>query len=431
VTLDAGALDLVSAPLTETLQRLSVALAKVVPHRRMAQLSPTCAYAPFQTREDAGVPRLALTPTDVAALGPLAIATGFWQGRAVLAGAEVPVVVLSSEVTEPRSILVLELEDGAQPTSTELQSALTLWSLTTAHRVGLQVDVVPGALSVSRAAAAARAVTIAELGDEYVTRLRAILRVLRDDHMDPSRVRVLAAELASEALRNAQDRAALDQTLAEERSIETFDRLIVSLRRSLRGHGVRLDVRRPGTADGAERMLPSDVARVVSAALRAVVHTIVENRDEASDSSVTRIHLGWESSDEYVRSTIRDNGSGVWPKKSFEARRVVERLAPLGGRVRVEAIPDWGTTVVVEVPLNPDREHLNLLTQLTEREQEVLAEIARGKRNRDIAELLNVGESTVKFHLAKIFEKLGVSTRGEAAALALRASPSVRAVHSA
>lgn len=44
--------------------------------------------------------------------------------------------------------------------------------------------------------------------------------------------------------------------------------------------------------------------------------------------------------------------------------------------------------------------------------------LARGRRNRDIAEELHISEATVKVHVAKIFDKLGVSSRGEAAALA-------------
>ena len=51
---------------------------------------------------------------------------------------------------------------------------------------------------------------------------------------------------------------------------------------------------------------------------------------------------------------------------------------------------------------------------LTRRELEILACVAEGRTNRDVAKLLWVTEQTVKFHLANIFRKLGVSNRTQA-----------------
>jgi NarL family two-component system response regulator LiaR len=56
---------------------------------------------------------------------------------------------------------------------------------------------------------------------------------------------------------------------------------------------------------------------------------------------------------------------------------------------------------------------------LTDREREVLALLAEGLNNPDIAQRLTVGLSTVKTHVSNILSKLGVSNRMEAAALAL------------
>ncbi len=57
---------------------------------------------------------------------------------------------------------------------------------------------------------------------------------------------------------------------------------------------------------------------------------------------------------------------------------------------------------------------------LTEREREVLALIVEGLHNQDIAERLFVSRSTVKSHVSNILSKLGVTSRAEAVALALR-----------
>jgi DNA-binding NarL/FixJ family response regulator len=58
--------------------------------------------------------------------------------------------------------------------------------------------------------------------------------------------------------------------------------------------------------------------------------------------------------------------------------------------------------------------------QLTTREHDVLALVADGLPNRDIAAALTISEHTVKFHLASIFGKLGASTRTEAVQRGLR-----------
>ena len=50
----------------------------------------------------------------------------------------------------------------------------------------------------------------------------------------------------------------------------------------------------------------------------------------------------------------------------------------------------------------------------------MLALVADGLPNRDIARSLGISEHTVKFHLASIFGKLGVSTRTEAVQRGLR-----------
>lgn len=64
--------------------------------------------------------------------------------------------------------------------------------------------------------------------------------------------------------------------------------------------------------------------------------------------------------------------------------------------------------------------------QLTQREREVLRLLAEGLPNAQIAERLTVQESTVKFHLQNIFQKLGVTNRTEAAQVYYRESRSVR-----
>jgi DNA-binding NarL/FixJ family response regulator len=57
---------------------------------------------------------------------------------------------------------------------------------------------------------------------------------------------------------------------------------------------------------------------------------------------------------------------------------------------------------------------------LTAREREVLAGIAEGRSNREIARTLGVAEKTVKAHVSSILAKLGVQDRTQAAVYAVR-----------
>jgi DNA-binding NarL/FixJ family response regulator len=69
------------------------------------------------------------------------------------------------------------------------------------------------------------------------------------------------------------------------------------------------------------------------------------------------------------------------------------------------------------------REGRSGLGALTGREREVLAQIAEGRSNREIARLLRVSEKTVKTHVSSVLAKLGVADRTQAALYAVRHSP--------
>lgn len=58
--------------------------------------------------------------------------------------------------------------------------------------------------------------------------------------------------------------------------------------------------------------------------------------------------------------------------------------------------------------------------QLTERETEILVEVAKGLTNKEIANKLFISESTVKSRLRGIFSKIDVRDRAQAAAFAIR-----------
>jgi DNA-binding response OmpR family regulator/DNA-binding CsgD family transcriptional regulator len=82
--------------------------------------------------------------------------------------------------------------------------------------------------------------------------------------------------------------------------------------------------------------------------------------------------------------------------------------------------PDEVLLRLIEGGIANDNLILEIKLQLTPRESEVLMWVARGKSNRDIAEILKLSPRTVNKHLEQVYTKLGVENRASAAALAVR-----------
>jgi two-component system, NarL family, nitrate/nitrite response regulator NarP len=69
--------------------------------------------------------------------------------------------------------------------------------------------------------------------------------------------------------------------------------------------------------------------------------------------------------------------------------------------------------------LQSHREHRDSFDTLTERESQILAEVAKGYRNKQIADRLFISESTVKVHMKSLLKKLCVPSRTAATVLYL------------
>ncbi|MEV4253997.1 response regulator transcription factor [Spirillospora sp. NPDC049652] len=83
--------------------------------------------------------------------------------------------------------------------------------------------------------------------------------------------------------------------------------------------------------------------------------------------------------------------------------------------------PDAAEAVLAAGPAGGDGRHDDRgLAALTDREREVLVQIARGRSNREIARALAVSEKTVKTHVSNLLMKLGVQDRTQAALHAVR-----------
>jgi DNA-binding NarL/FixJ family response regulator len=137
-----------------------------------------------------------------------------------------------------------------------------------------------------------------------------------------------------------------------------------------------------------------------------------------TDARVRVLVLTTYGLDEYVYQALRAGAGGFFvktdsPQRLIEAVRAVAAgevlLAPEVTRMIIDRF-------VAAAPPNapPPPE----LAGLTDREREVLAHLARGLSNADIARMLFVTEGTVKTHVARILAKLDLRNRVEAVVFA-------------
>lgn len=94
-----------------------------------------------------------------------------------------------------------------------------------------------------------------------------------------------------------------------------------------------------------------------------------------------------------------------------------EAVSPAAARAAGHAADAW--IVAPQRPLSSD-EPSAIVETLTPRELEVLELLADGLPNKRIAARLSMSPETVKFHVAQICGKLGVSNRTEAVRVAIR-----------
>lgn len=125
--------------------------------------------------------------------------------------------------------------------------------------------------------------------------------------------------------------------------------------------------------------------------------------------------------DEWVINAIRNGAAGYLLKDTPQEELVKAILNTVKGWNPID--PQVAGKLLDHVANQPSAAlpDQKLISQLSEREREVLRLLANGLGNSEIAQTLFLSEGTIKNYVSVIFSKLGVTDRTQAAILAIRA----------
>ncbi|MDY7104796.1 MAG: LuxR C-terminal-related transcriptional regulator [Actinomycetota bacterium] len=406
----AAAARLVAATRPEALAALRRELDVVIPgprRRALAALTPDCPRAPIKL--DGTV---AASGAELARIAETVGAHGWTVLAATVGGAERQVLAIASPAA-PRtgaaigSLFVIEIDEAPDHRSAAVAAGLCA---VVAELYASRADETePARLVENLAAAQERARTISEMSEAHEAALAAVLAPLRSRHLDDAAARAAATAAASAALVELRAVGERDRALGEIPAEAAFERLGDELRSLCRHAGVSLEL----VAPSRPRVLATEVANGARAVTRGLALVLLEQRGPS------RLRVAWSAGTDALSVSVRDDGPGELTAASLATHHTSERVAALGGTLDIDSVAGWGTSATAELPLAPlVSADANPLATLNTREREVLAEVARGHRNRDIADALAISPHTVKFHVANILRKLDVATRGEAAIVA-------------
>lgn len=137
---------------------------------------------------------------------------------------------------------------------------------------------------------------------------------------------------------------------------------------------------------------------------------------KVKENPVKVIILTVHSEVEYLVKAIDIGANGYILKdsESSELKQAINDIINGGSYIQPSLIPTLNSRLI-----NRDIDKEKLKT-LTKREVEILALVASGMFNKEIAVNLDISERTVKNHISNIFKKIDVSDRTQAAVFAIR-----------
>jgi DNA-binding CsgD family transcriptional regulator len=397
-----GLARVLGSPLYDVAAHLSQFLAGYVPHRALVMLA----------EDDVRQPRMVRGDSALAA----ALTRQLLESIRASVGPEEPVRLRIDLLGAQRDVLATLSSTGAllvlaDPGAEGFDELIVpVWKIVALRIQEFARQASPAYLLESRAVASVRVEAVAELEDQHSTVLESLLAVLRSPTLDDPAARRVAANLATDAavgLRTATDRV---RAASEEPVTTAFNRLKSDLHPLLRYRDVNIQFVEP-PVDG--RALPSEVAHGARAVVRGAILAFIDQPD------VSRIRVQWGCDGKNLLIHIRDDGTSGLAAESEQVQPLSQRVAALNGSLSIATTEGWGSEMSVVLPLDPPATPGDGYAPwgLAPRELQVLERIAEGMRNKEIAVDLGISENTVKFHASKIFRKLGVTSRSQAASM--------------
>lgn len=137
---------------------------------------------------------------------------------------------------------------------------------------------------------------------------------------------------------------------------------------------------------------------------------------KADDSKIKVLILTVHNEMDYLMKAIDIGVDGYILKdsESTELKKAIKAVRDGENYIQPSLIPALNSQL-----LNRDTDK-DKISSLTNRELEVLVQVANGMFNKEIATYLNISERTVKNHISNIFKKIDVSDRTQAAVFAIK-----------
>jgi len=269
----------------------------------------------------------------------------------------------------------------------------------------------PSTLAAAQAITGERRRVAETMQGRQQTALESVLAALRSG-VDPD-ARVRAAErVASEALVELRGAARVEAEFAESTAATLLADMEQELGPMAERAGLQPEFRLEGSGEAA-------VPETVAQAAAYITRTAVVNACEHGGGE--RVRVVWRLDPTGLAISVADDGAGFDSEVAGGPglRGMSSRASVVGGELEVETSRGWGTRVRARLPTagvaspgNAQRAR-ELVARLGEREREVLALIADGARNREVASALQLSLHTVKAHVANIMRKLEARTRVE------------------